>query len=640
MATGVNDYGATKAEQVLTDSNTPKAESSADETTVKMCLDLFEQARQARASVDADWPKRWDFYTGKQWDAKRPAYRAKPVLNIIRETIQAMLPLLTDNRPGFNVIPAEPSDYEFATIMSDLEESWWDKADMDHTLIEWIMDSMVFDAGILKVVWDPTAEDNAGDVAVSVVNPSDLYVPFGARDFTKDCSYVVQRCVKTVGELRAQFPDKAHLIKCDSEDQSNSNIQNNMSTDTILVSPVDKKGPSELARNSQPDQRKTSTVYEFWLDDETTEQQEITNEDGTKETQTKKTYPNGRLITIQINGKVLLQDTANPYKHKRKPFVRLVDKILPRQFWGEGECKVLMDQQRIINKVMGNVIDYTTLMANPTWLTENGNGVDPEKLTNAYAQIIQVQAGKLNTIKRDVPPAMQSGMLDLLQFMLNQGQRISGVTEMSQGRSQQGVTAAAAIQSLQEAAQTRIRLMERNMGVSLGQLGYQVMSLMMQFYTEPRVARITNKENTWPKYFEFFVEDNGDGTVKYNKRDYNYDEPTKRYTPGDWQTGETKGVMDIKVLAGTSLPFAKTQRANVAFRLYDSKAIDVEELLDALDWPNKEKLMERLRQSGVIPDPEAEQQPPQGGQPGQPLPAGPGNAGQLPPPGAGVTQGA
>jgi hypothetical protein len=627
-----------------------------DEETVRLVLDLFEQGRQARAQVDSDWPKRWAFYSGIQWDKQRPSYKSKPVLNIIRQTIQGMLPLLTDNRPGFNVIPQEPSDYGFSKILSDLVESWWDKTSMDHTLVEWLMDCMIFDAGILKVVWDSSAEDNAGDVAVSVVSPMDLYVPYGCRDFIKECGWVLQRCIKTVGELRAQFPDKLNLIKNDSPEQATPNPSmlassyQNVATDAVLVSPVDKKANNSQAFPvAQPDMRKTCVVYELWLDDDTMEQIEMENDDGVKETVNKKKWPNGRLITILPNQKILLQDTHNPYKHRRKPFVRLVDKILPRQFWGEGQCKILMDQQRIINKIMANVVDYSNLMANPTWITEAGNGVDPERITNSYAAIIQTLAGKSGTVRRDIPPGMQSGMVELLQFMLKQSEAISGSSDVSQGRTPAGVTAAAAISSLQEAAQTQIRGIERGMGTSLGQFGYLVISLMMQYYGEPRVARLTNKQEQWPKFFEFFFENNPDGSGTWNKRDHTFD--GQQYQPGEWQSGQTKGTMDVRVLSGTSLPFAKTQRANVAFRLFDSKAIDVEELLDALEWPNKEKLLERLRAEGIVP-PEAGAEPtgqaaPQGGPPPGPpqgppgmLPAGPANGGgAVPPAGAGIVQG-
>jgi hypothetical protein len=49
-------------------------------------------------------------------------------------------------------------------------------------------------------------------------------------------------------------------------------------------------------------------------------------------------------------------------------------------------------------------------------------------------------------------------------------------------------------------------------------------------------------------------------------------------------------------MAGTALPFMKSQRGELAIRLADGKHIDNESLLETLEWPDKEKVMMRLQQ--------------------------------------------
>jgi len=600
-----------------------------DEDVVKMALEMFEQAKTARAQYDSDWDKRLKYYRGEQWDKGRPAYKSKPVFNIIRSTIQSQLPLLTDNRPGFNVTPSEPTDYQFASTISSLVESWWDDCGMDHTLIEVLFDEMIYDAGVLKITWDQTAKNGQGDIKATVCDPRDIFVPFGARDFDKDCPYVIHRCVKTIGDLKKQFPDKASEIKPDGQVVESKTAIN---TDVILVSPQDKKGNNPQSPGTQPDSRKTVTVMELWITDDTVEEYALEQPDQNGNTTgLKKKYPLGRLITLLPNSRLLLQDVPAPYMHGKFPFVRFVDAILPRSFWGEGEVQALMEHQKIINKILANVIDYQTLMANPVWVTEVANGVDPERLTNAIGAVIQTSVGKAASVRREIPPGMQSGMIDSLQMFIRQEESISGITDVSQGRQAQGVTAAAAIQSLQEAAHTRIRLKERNLSVSLSQLGHQVVALMMQYYTTTRVVKLTGKDQaSWPQkdFMEFFIERLPDDKVRYIKRIYQYNPDVQAYVPGQYEQSQpTAGTFDVKVLAGTSLPYAKTQRANVAFRLFDSQAIDTEELLDALEWPNKDKVLERMQAMQA-------QAQPQG--PMQTGPSGP--VGPLPPAGAGVTQ--
>lgn len=594
----------------------PKRQDSEAESDLKYCKELMSQGKAARSEVDGDWQKRLDYYLGKQWggSGKSQTYGSKPVMNIIRQTIQAVLPILTDQRPGFAVLPKEPTDFDFANMMSELISSYWDNYSMDHTLLEVLMDEMQLDAGIMKVTWDSSLENGAGDIKVETVSPFDIYVPYDAVDFTKSCPWVIQRSTKTVASLKEMFPDFKDKIKADQSTDKDSKA-NVKSEDIKLVSPTDQYSPPGMggSNGNSEDLRKTAEVWEIWSDDTTYE--DVLDE-ATGNTVTKKKYPQGCIITILPNQNLRLQKVANPYAHGRWPYVRFVDHIMPRSFWGEGESKVLMQTQRALNKTLKNIFDYLNLMSNPTWVIDEDSGVDPDSITNQIAQVITTRSGGLDKIKRDVVPAIQPGTFDLYSLMVRQSEMISGMSEVSQGRKPPDVSSGVAIESLQEAAQTRIRLKERNMQVALQQLGYQMVCLMCQYYTEPRVSRITGKDQAWPRYFEFFVEAGSKpGSYKLNKKEYaTTDGQTYVAEPNYTTTQETKGPMDIRVMSGTAMPWSKASRANIAFRLYDAKAIGIKDLLDALEWPNADKVSAAMEAQvppeGAMPPGGAEGQPP------------------------------
>ncbi|MCP4646509.1 MAG: hypothetical protein GY852_02085 [bacterium] len=169
--------------------------------------------------------------------------------------------------------------------------------------------------------------------------------------------------------------------------------------------------------------------------------------------------------------------------------------------------------------------------------------------------------------------------------------------DISQGRRPQGVTAAEALETLQESANTRIRLKERNLETALERLTKLVTSRMLQFVRTPRVVKITGKEG-WPEMFEFTMKDviteEGD-RIQVDKQPFTFDPEAKKFNKGEFQQGEpTKGLFDIKVNAGTSLPFQKAQRGNLALRLRENQDLSREGLFSALDWPEKEEELRRL----------------------------------------------
>jgi len=585
-----------------------------DRIDFKMVQEYYSQGKTARAPYDANWSKRMEFYKGKQWKNTSKKYHSKPVINICRTTIQSILPLLTDAQPGFNVLPQEPGDFDFAESMGTLTESWWNKTIMDQTLLEVLMDSQIYDAGILKVMWDPELEDGLGDVHVDVVSPDDIYVPYGARDFDKDCPWVVHKMKKTVGELKRKFPKFADQIKPDKEGDSSDDDKGDISKqDVTLVSPIDVKATDQTKPPAtSKDDRKTVEVYECWADDETVEEYYEESDIDKTDKKFKKSFPNGKMIITLPNQKLVLFSDHSPYKHRKKPFIRFVDAILPREFWGEGEVAPLMDIQKCINKTMANILDYMNFMGNPVWIKEKGNGVDPNRLTNQTGLVIPVNAGKMNTVKRDIPPPLPNYIIEFYNILLRAAEMISGTSDVTQGRRPVGVTSGDAIQELQDAAQTRIRLKERNMKNALSQLGGQVTSLMMQYYRQTRVSRIEGKNDKKPEFVESFISDSEDGGFELSTTKYKYDDERKQYIKPDAPTVSktTKGAFDVKILSGSSMPFAKAQRSNLAVRLFERGAIDNEELLKTLDWKDYEQVLQRIQENQqAAAKAEAEKQP-------------------------------
>lgn len=587
-----------------------------EQREAEMVLRLYERGKKSREQFDKDWTKFKDFYEGRQWDQRRPSYKASPVANICRQTVQTILPILTDAQPGFNIGAKEPSDYDFADFFSEIVPTWWQRGDMNLKLLDPLMDEMIYGIGYAKVVWDPEAEEGAGDVVVGVVDPTMLYFPEGAKSFEDGCPWVIQEIWKPLGEIKRKFPDRAELIQASGKQPNDNTVPYNTG-DAILSSPIDRKAPE----NARPIDAGGSSdsemvcILEAWMDDYSIEEYEA--EDGERKTKLK--YPAGKVVKVLKEQKVLLESVANPRKDGRKPFVRFIDTVKARSFVGEGEIGPLMETNKLINKSLAHIVDSMNMTSNPVWVTDTNSGVLPQDITNQIGLVITKNPG--TDVHREPGLNIPPFVLDFYNMMMSLASMDSGIHDVTQGRKPQGITAAAAINDLQEAAQTRLRLKERNLQVALTQMGYLVVATMMQYYKEPRVVKLTGKKG-WPEYMEFYLKEDDEGKTRYVKRKYTKSPDNNKFVAEEnWTEGEpSKGLFDIEVVSGSSLPFMKEKRSQLALTLFDKQVIDKKELLEILDWPRKDEILRRDEEAQAAAGAAAGAVPPPGGGAVPPMP--------------------
>lgn len=568
-----------------------------DEQVLSLVRKCFESAKNARKEFDQDWDKYKDFYNGKQWDTKRASYKASPNMNIVRSVVQTELPILTDTDPQFTVSPMEPMDYQFSEVVNKLVDVWWQRRQMRNTLIDSIWDALVVSTGILKTTWNEDIE-GVGDVLTKRVDPKNIYVPDGALDFDKECGYVIEEIWMPTNELRMKFPEYAKKLSGTAgSTETDKALQTRTYSGAItLQSPTDRDvGVGFDKESGGISQYKKTRIWECWLDDDTLVEYSY-DDNGEQKQGQKKKYPRGRLITVAPDAKLVLQDVENPYIDGRKPYVRVALTTVPGQFWAEGDVGPLLEAQKLLNKTSATIVNWMNVMSNNVWLLDSNSGVSPNQITNQVGLVLVKNPN--STVTRLDAPNCPSDLFEFYNLLMSLIDQQSGIHDVTQGRKPTGITAAEAINQLQEAAQTRIRIKERMLQTSLVQLGYQVVSRMLQYYTLPRVVKVSGQQE-WPEFFEFFTNQDEEGNFVANTRKYLFQPEDKEYVPaGDWsQTQPSRGEFDITVQAGTALPFAKSQRSSLAFRLFEGQAIDQEALLKAVEFPDYEEIMTRMTQA-------------------------------------------
>lgn len=610
------------------DAYNPTTEERAD---VKLVNKLFEKSKTWRKQYDEKWTDNYKMFRGKQWAEQRPTYRHSEVINMIFRSIQSVVPIITDSRPRFDFLPQDPSDNELAKILAEVAESDWQKNNWLMQLTEIVYDYHLYGTAYGDVQFDQGLEHGIGSITFNSADPFYCFPDPNARNINEPRSrYFIYAEPIDVDILKKEFPDKKHLIKSDMIDLVGGNKLH--LNDARFISANDTASTVDVSTNTFDlnSSNKALKITCYLHCDDSIE--EAVNGEGSEmgeqasvEYQTKLKYPKGRKIIIVNNMRMF--EGPIPYDDGKFPYAKIVNYMLPREFYGISEVEQLSSPQKIFNKLISFALDVLTLMGNPVWVVGTDSGVDVDNLFNRPGLIIEKEPN--TDVHREPGVELQPYVLQMIDKMAGYFNDQSGDNDVSRGVNPGGITAASAIQDLQEAAQTRLRLKSRILDSFLQEIGQLYVSRIFQFYSAPRIFRLTHEEGA-QKYFKFHIDTKMDeaGDVIVNEAgdpqriarvtEYNQDPATGQLGEGNMSEYEVTAEFDVRVTTGSTLPFAKKEKYQLAKDMFQLGVIDAEELLKSAEWPNWEAVMGRMKEQ------QAQQaQAQQGSGPGGPPPGPP-----------------
>ena len=568
--------------------------SDQDKKDLRTVEKLFDQAKRYKSKYDEKWNDYYNMFRGRQWKEQRPNYRHSEVINLIFREIQSGVPIQMDSRPKFEFLPMEPGDIELAEIMNQVCEADWNKYNWLEQLTEMIYDSNILGTGVGGMDFDHEAEDGKGAICFDSEDPFYIFPDPMAKDVNKRSKFFIKAEPLSIEEIKKRWPNgkyvKADLIGIKRMDFHNQDK-------VRFKSPVDAAVFADGSQQYDTNEQQQALVITCYLDGSFEIEEkpvEEKSDDGTVNVKyvQAKAHPQGRKIVMA--SKVILESEPSPHEHRKFPFARVQNYVNQRQFWGISDIEQLESPQKVFNKLVSFSLDVLTLMGNPVWKVGTSSGVDTDNLFNQPGLIIE--ADDINQVQREEGVQLQPFVLQLIDRMKVWFDDVSGSSDSSRGVRPEGVTAASAIQSLQEATQTRIRQKARNLDSCLQNLGQLYQSYVFQYYSAPRIFRLTNKDGS-RRFFKFSVETTVDESGEQAKvaryRPFEEGEDGKMYE-GVEKVMPVNGMLDLKVNTGSSLSFAKEANQNKALQLFDRQIIDDEEVLKAFDYPNWEAVLQRV----------------------------------------------
>lgn len=423
----------------------------------------FKDAMSAKERFTENWMNYMNAWNNSLYeDQSVPEYRSNYTTNYIYATIESMRPIMFDGNTKFEAAPVTRDALQYCDSINTAFDFEWNRTKMKEKMISNSIYTYVLGTSVVMLPYvfkDGGQVD--GDIEPILVNPFNIF-PDPLATSVEDAEFIIYATYQHKNVLREQYPDKAELIEgkeIEYEELVNSRNEGWKTTSQVLV-------------------------LEIWCRDYT--EIEGLDDSGNKTTQQK--FPLGRVITIAPDLSIVLEDKPNPYETGRFPFFLFKDIDVPFQFWGEGDVKWLLSPQKAINDLQNQVIDNAKHTANAQWILDKNCGIAKNEITNRAGLIIRKNPG--TEVRRESPPAMPMYVSEAITRMENSIETISGVHDITKGQTPTGIESGTAIQILQEAAQTRLRLKITIYEEALSELGSEWLARIKQFWKQDRLIPV------------------------------------------------------------------------------------------------------------------------------------------------------
>ena len=461
-----------------------------------------------------------------------------------------------DNYPEIICLPRAQDDEQAAKTLNSVIPCIHKRNGFIRTYSDEQLDKFVGGCGCYAVLWDKTAENGLGDIAISRVDILNLFWEPHIENIQDSANVFFARYYDEEG-IRKVYPElesvsTASLGLVEHETYDNSNKSNDK---VILIDWYYKK--------------------------------------------------NGELHLCKFVGDHILYSSENEgkpiYDHGKYPFVlepmfRLRDTPV-----GFGFMDVVRAPQNQLDELKHDMLVNIKVNSQPRVYANTGVGVNNDDMTDLDKTVIEVNGQLQGNIAPVESKELASGAWSLYDRLSNEIKETSATNDASNGASAAGVTSGSAIAALQEAGGKVSRDSNKMAQEAMTELAQLEIELMRQFYNLPRIFRITG-ENNQTTYEEFDNTDLRKQPLTYTDTDGQ----TVNYTDEDGNILERLPIFDIDVKAQKASPFATAAQNEMMMNLFQMGAFNPQAadatlvMLDGMTFEGKEKLIEKIKQNQTL----------------------------------------
>lgn len=492
------------------------------DSTVKDLDQLHTQGRTSRGKLEGTWFLNLSFFYGAQWNAwdgrqlYRPDLRRGRITvtdNRITPIVRTEVAKIQKMQPVWTVTPrtGDEEDANAAELAELLMRFFWKHLHMGEKVTDALLWSRVCCAGFLKPFWDPSVGESVEVLtgpSGQILTAPDTGAPI--RNNTPDAMTAMAVAqqqgqpvnVKKIaqGDIRIEsrspfqmvfdplaevFSEAEWAIEETVKSQDyvqrryNKEVEADAPANPGLIEARMAGSPSMLSTGSGSGGYKGVKVREYWC-------------------RPNVTHPQGRRV-VWVKNQILFEDDKpfDPF-----PYVMLSGIPAPGRLWPMSIVEHLRPVQTELNKVKSQIAENRNRIGNPTVLASRQAVKDPENLADNTALpggVVWVdEIGSNRQPVQYLPaPDLPAYVIESIQSIEESIQEISGQHEVTSAQVPPGVTAASAINLLQEADDTRLGPAVKDYEQQLGALGQKVLNLAAKYYNDTRTIRLAGEDGQW-----------------------------------------------------------------------------------------------------------------------------------------------
>ena len=500
----------------------------------------YLKAKQDHVAIHNQWYLNMEFFKGNQYcsisqsgriiKAPNVPGRVRMIINRIRPTVRTEISRMTTQKPIAAVVPASAEDEDI--IAAEAAESLWEYVSQTKGFDDAMDDSAFWTSicgvGYVRNYWDesaPTTDkaeaenlDLKGDFDFSAPTPFHILVPDLLEKKLQRQPFMMHIYTMGIEEVKARFADKLDPEK----------VPTTVSTNEIFETRHLNHVSSE--QSAKPD---ACLVIEMWIKPGATN-----------------LFPNGGMV-ILVDEAVVYCSKEFPFSHGEYPYVK-IDGVPSGAYYGSSVIEDLIMLQKEINRNRSQIVEARNASTKAGYFVQEGS-VDPDKWTSKPGQLIPIKPGFTPPTPIQIPPL--PGFVDKdHENLLRDFEDLSGQHQVSKGSAPTGVTAATAINFLQERDDSYMAPVYKSIERATENAARQVLQLVVQFWSVPRLIKAVGLDQTFSTQF--------------------------------LAGADIKNGTDIRIQVGTSMPTSKAAMRAFITDLMNRGFVPPDKGLEMLDLPN------------------------------------------------------